>query len=463
MESRSLDWLWRRCRESGERTFMVSGPLRCTYSWLGQRVAFWRQRLAAEGAAAGSVLAIRGDHGPEAAALLLAAAEERLIVVPLAPGLEAGRCREALAAAHVQVLADLDPSALGRLERVASSGSHALLRRLAERGRAGLVLFTSGSTGAAKAVVHDLDGILERYRTPRRAYVTLAFLTFDHIGGLDTLLSVLAGGGTLVTAASRDPDAVCGLIARERVELLPASPTFLNLLLISEAWTRHDLSSLRRVSFSTEVMPQRVLDRLREALPHVSFHQMYGLSELGILRARSEASGSLWLELGGPGVETRVENGTLWVRSPTAMLGYLNAPAPLTPDGWYDTGDAVEVRNGRFRILGRRSEMINVGGEKVYPAEIENVLLEMPGVIDVTVRGEPNPITGHVVAGRFTLAAPAEASELRQRVRAFCRGRLAAFKVPARIEIAEGPQHSRRFKKGARIDAVPGLRGDGIL
>jgi acyl-CoA synthetase (AMP-forming)/AMP-acid ligase II len=243
---------------------------------------------------------------------------------------------------------------------------------------------------------------------------------------------------------------VCAAIAAHKVELLPTSPTFLNLLLVSEAYRQYDLSSLKLVTYGTEMMPQRTLDRLTELLPNVTFQQTYGLSELGILRSKSERSNSLWVKVGGEGFETKIKDGALWIKAHSAMMGYFNAPSPFDEDGWMNTGDMVEAQGDYVRFLGRASEIVNVGGRKVYPAEVEDALLAIPNVRDVTVSAEPHPITGNIVVARFNLLKPEEVSSFRKRVREFCRGRLDAFKIPARIEIVDADQFSGRFKKMRR-------------
>ncbi len=129
------------------------------------------------------------------------------------------------------------------------------------------------------------------------------------------------------------------------------------------------------------------------------------------------------------------------------MLGYLNAPSPFDEDGWFNTQDAVQVDGDYIRFLGRDSDIINVGGQKVYPAEVENVLMQMENVRDVVVYGEPNPITGNVVVARINLFTPEDLAALKRRVRSFCRGRLAPFKVPVRIQISDEDQYSARYKK----------------
>jgi acyl-CoA synthetase (AMP-forming)/AMP-acid ligase II len=118
-------------------------------------------------------------------------------------------------------------------------------------------------------------------------------------------------------------------------------------------------------------MPDSTLWRLHAAFPRARLQQTYGLTELGVFQTRSLASDSAWVKVGGDGVETKVVDGELWIRCRYAMLGYLNAPSPFDEDGWFPTHDRVLVDGEYLRILGRDSDLINVGGEKVYPAEVE--------------------------------------------------------------------------------------------
>jgi acyl-CoA synthetase (AMP-forming)/AMP-acid ligase II len=129
------------------------------------------------------------------------------------------------------------------------------------------------------------------------------------------------------------------------------------------------------------------------------------------------------------------------------MMGYLNAEDPFTADGWFPTGDAVELDGEYMRVLGRRSEMINIGGEKVHPAEIENVLQEMDGVVDVVVVAEPHLISGQIAKARVRLSTTETLDQFRTRMRRFCRDRLPRFKIPQKVELAPDNLHAARFKK----------------
>jgi long-chain acyl-CoA synthetase len=311
-------------------------------------------------------------------------------------------------------------------------------------------LFSSGSTGQSKAAVHDIVGMLGKFKVRRHARRAITFLLYDHIGGFNTMLYQLSNAGCIVTVQNRDPDTVLRAVERHKVELLPTSPTFINLILLGEAYRRYDLSSLKTVTYGTEPMPESTLRRFHQVLPHVELQQTYGLSEVGILRSKSRSSDSLWVKLGGEGFQTRVVDDILQIKAESAMLGYLNAPSPFSDDGWFNTGDKVEVDGDYFRILGRQSEIINVGGQKVYPAQVESVVQEMPEVAEVSVYGEKNAIMGQIVCAAIRLSESRDSRQFHHELRQFCRQRLQEFQIPVRVTLVENAMHGERFKKNRR-------------
>jgi long-chain acyl-CoA synthetase len=430
----------------GDTTALVWQDRGFTYGWLLDAIERWQARLVEEGVGSRDIVSLTAEFSPNATALLLALAEHGCTIVPLTGSVAAKR-DEFLEIAQVTIDITMQPDDSGRLTRFERTPAHPLYESLWQSDRPGLILFSSGSTGKSKAVVHDFQNILEKFKEPRPAKRTLAFLLFDHIGGINTLFHVLSNGGTVVTVADRSPAAVCRAIETYRVEILPTSPTFLNLLMISGALDQFDLGSLHTITYGTEVMPESTLLRLGVRFPDVVLLQTYGLSEVGILRSRSESSGSLWVRIGGNGFDTRVVDGMLQIRSSSTMLGYLNAPSPITADGWFMTGDAVEERDGFVRIFGRKSELINVGGEKVFPAEIESVLHDMDGVADVFVYGEPHAIVGNMVVAKISLATDETIPQFRKRMVQHCRQYLAPFKVPQKIVLSQDKLHGGRFKK----------------
>ncbi len=417
-----------------------------SYGDLLDRVAGWQERLEREGAKPGQVVALDGDYSPSACALMLALIQRRAVVVPLTETARHHRS-EWFDIAEVQAEITIDENDEPRIVRRQGSPRHELTRGLLDQGRPGLILFTSGSTGKSKAAIHDFSALLEKFKVQRHSFRTISFLLLDHIGGINTMFYALSNGGTVVAVENRRPEDVCRAIEQHRVQLLPTSPTFLNLLLISEAYRRFDISSLTTVTYGTEPMPSSTLSRLHEILPDVRLQQTYGLTEMGILRSKSKSSDSLWVKLGGEGVETKVVDGVLWIRSKSAMLGYLNHASPFDADGWLNTQDMVEVDGEHFRIMGRRSEIINVGGQKVFPAEVESVLLQMEGVTDATVYGEQNTITGQIVAARLNVEPATTESQLKREVRRFCKGKLEPYKIPVKVKLVDDRQFSDRFKK----------------
>lgn len=450
-------WLRDRLSEFASREAIVHRDHSTTYEQLVGRCEEWLPVLALAGLASGSVVAIRGEFSPGTCALFLAVLSRRGVVATLPPGEDASPY---LDHAHVEALFDFAAPDAWALHRRTPAAPPPLLTRLRERGTPGLIVFSSGTTGHSKAALFDLDTLVARYRSPRPARRTLVFLLLDHLGGIHTMLHTLAHGGTMVIPDGRQPDTVARAIERHRVEILPTTPTFLRMLVISDATSRYDLSSLRLITYGTEPMPMSTLAALGQSFPGVRLKQTYGLTELGVLPTRSRGSDSPWLELGGIGCEARVVDDVLWLRSETPMLGYLNAPSPFDEDGWYNTHDLVQVDGPYIRILGRATELINVGGEKVYPSEVESLLLQMDNIRDATVWGERNPITGQVVAARVSLAQPEDPESLERRIHLFCRGRLAAHKIPVVVEVVEHDHHGPRFKKvrprAAETPAEPG-------
>jgi acyl-CoA synthetase (AMP-forming)/AMP-acid ligase II len=277
----------------------------------------------------------------------------------------------------------------------------------------------------------------------------MVFLMFDHIGGINTLFHSLASGSCMVIPPNRSPDTVCRLIEQHKVSVLPASPTFLNLLLISGAHERFDMSSVKVITYGTEPMPESLLLKVKNTFPKARFIQTFGTSETGILQTTSESSSSINLRLDDPNIETKIVAGELWLRSKTQILGYLNHDmASFTSDGWFQTGDLVEEHdNGFIRIIGRLKEMINVGGQKVVPGEVESILLCMEDVQDCMVFAEPNPIMGQVVASQIVLKQGASKDGFKSRMRRFCSEHLEAYKIPVRICFVENTSFGERFKK----------------
>lgn len=417
-----------------------------SYNWLLDRVSYWQGVIQEEKVEKGTVTLIEADFSPNSIALFLALIEHQCILVPLTTTISEKK-REFSGIAQGQVVFKISPDDQVEINLLPYLANHSFYQTLRELKHPGLVLFSSGSTGKSKATVHDFATILEKYEIPKHSLRTITFLLYDHIGGVNTMLYTLSNAGCIVTTESRTPDDVLKAVETYQVELLPVSPTFLNLILISEAYERYNLSSLKVISYGTEPMPETTLNRFCQLFPNLRLVQTYGLSEVGILNSKSKESNSLWVKLQGEDFQTRIVDGILQVKSKSTMLGYLNAPSPITEDGWFNTEDEVEVEGEYIKILGRKSEIINVGGEKVYPQEVENVIQSLDNVAEVVVYGEDNPITGKIVCAKVTLLTAENPKDFSRRLQRYCKDKLETYKVPMKVKIVEESQHSERFKK----------------
>ncbi len=429
-----------------------------TYGRFQQAVESASERLAEAEIGQGSVVAIDGPYTPEAIVQLFALADRGAVSVPLV-GLSNAAREERLRVAGAQWVLEkqegngfqLSVAVDCRSGETAGGNQHPLIAKLARAGHPGLILFSSGTTGTPKAMLHDLVKLTEGYTVKMAGGgpVTLAFLNYDHIGGLDILFRALASGASLVIPERRDPECVARTIERHQVEVLPASPTFLNLFLLSGVTEKHDLSALRIIGYGSEPMPESLLRRLASAVPWVRLQQKFGTSETNAVRVVSRSPDSLEMRVEDSRVQWKVVDGELWLKSPSRILGYLNADNSILPDdGWYRTGDLVEeTGDGFFRIVGRRSDQINVGGEKVFPSEVEAVLLEIPELRECRVFGESHPLTGQVVAVEAVATEDLSLTELKKRIRAFCRDRLEPHKIPVKVYRVEVIETGENFKK----------------
>lgn len=446
-----INWLIERFSEGGKKTALVFDGKEYSYEHLYNHVKEDYELVKCQ-FGEGDVIAIVSDYSFEAISLFFALYENKNIIVPITTKVQ-NEIEERLKEAGCSYAISIQGTQWVANKLSSDRESHALIQTLQNKHCSGLILFSSGSTGVPKAMIHNLDILIDTYRNKKtKGIVFLIFLMFDHIGGLNTLLNCLSMNVTMVFPNSREPEHVAYLIEKYKVNILPASPTFLNLILISESNIHFDMSSLKMISYGTEPMPESLLIKLKESFPRVKFLQTFGTSETGISSTSSFSSTSTFLKIDDPNTEYKLVDGELWLRSKTQIIGYLNSSMErFTEDGWFRTGDMVEEKEGYIRIIGRNTEMINVGGEKVLPSEVESVLFQMPGVNDCVVYGESNPITGQMVVAKILYKdMDIKLSELKKQVVIFCTEKLARYKVPAKVLKMSEVEFTERFKKKRR-------------
>tara|TARA_Y200000002_G_scaffold373144_1_gene371828 strand:+ start:22975 stop:24276 length:1302 start_codon:yes stop_codon:yes gene_type:complete len=277
------------------------------------------------------------------------------------------------------------------------SSKHDLIKELTAKKNPGIIFFSTGTTGKPKAILHDVTLLFKRFETPRPALKSINFLMFDHMGGLNTLFHTIFNGGTIINPLNRNPEYILKLVSKYKIELLPTTPTFLRMLLLSGLLPDSVPSCLKIISYGSEQMDEVTLKTFCNILPNIDFRQTYGLSEFCVLRAKSKSKESLFFKVGGEGMDVKIEDSFLKLRSKYRMVGYLNAKDPFDKNGWYNTKDIVQEDGEYIKIVGRETEIVNVGGLKFMLSEINNVALEFPGVSDVRSFAKSNPITGQHV------------------------------------------------------------------
>jgi long-chain acyl-CoA synthetase len=443
----SLETVLDRIRLNGEKSALFWRGEEFSYSDFSSMIEAWGAKLERDGVGRGCVVGYKGDYSPQTCSLMFALMKIGAILVPFTKEVSS-EMSSFMKIAGVQYLYDFDEKDAHTLTKFQQNKLPELVTLFLERNRPGLIVFTSGSTGQPKGILHDCEMVIRKFEKPRKAWRTVLFLLMDHFGGFNTFLATFANGGVGICPVGRSANAVAKLISDAKASLLPTTPTFINLMIASHVHRLYDLTSVQLITYGTELMSETTLQKCLEIFPNAELKQTYGLSELGVLRSDSLSKDSVWVKIGGPGFEVRVVEGVLWVRSESNMVGYLNAPSPFDSEGWMCTGDQVEMKDGFIRFLGRKSELINVGGKKVYPIEVENILMEAANVNSATVFGKIDPIMGQVVHAYISLVEPEDSASVTERLRSYCNQRLAQYKVPLRFKIVnEAEHHNNRFKK----------------
>lgn len=443
------DWWLETFARRGDAPAVLEHDRVVSYRDLCEMIRATAERCARYGVGRQSVVVLNTDFSIDGIAAFFALTRLRAIIIPMVEATDE-RLDTARTECGAEFVCRVSPELT--METLERGRQPDLYRVLRNRGAAGLVLLSSGSTGTSKAILHDLDALVagRKVKAAGRGLTILLLLLFDHIGGINTLLNSLFSGGVAVVTDVRSPEAVCRLVERHKVRVLPASPTFLNLILMARFHELFDLSSLRLITYGAEPMPEELLRRVRAAFPRARLLQTFGTSETSIAVTSSESSESTFFKIEGGNVAYRVVDEELQLKSTTQFLGYLNSQGDaLTEDGWFRTGDLVEEAGAGFiRIRGRASEVINVAGEKVLPSEVESLLLQSPLVADCLVYGEPNALTGNIVCADIVPRVPTTTrSEIRKALYDLLSGRPEKFKCPARINIVGEVARSDRLKK----------------
>ena len=305
------------------------------------------------------------------------------------------------------------------------------------------ILLTSGTTGTPKLVVHTLTSLAGAIEKNNLAPATLVWSTFYDIrryGGLQIFLRAMFTGASLVLSSAQE--SVGEFLARAGalgVTHISGTPSHWRRTLMSAS---AHLMAPEYIRLSGEIADQALLDRIQAFYPQASVSHAFASTEAGVaFDVKDTMSGvpSAMIQH-TPGVEMKIEHGTLRIRSDRTASRYLNHECrPLKDkDGFVDTGDVLELRGDRYHFIGRRDGVINVGGLKVHPEEIEEVINRHPHVRMSLVRTRKNPLMGALVVADVVLRTadqPGSTDDctIHRDILSLCRESLSAHKVPVSI------------------------------
>ena len=439
-----MNWIEERLVRFIDQTACIEGKR----SWLYGDLQKYVERLIKTLRSCGnqSVVAIRASQTIEGIAALLAIHQLNLIALPLGPGLSPNDCFESMKVAAADYHLSFDRG-VAKLKEREPCKRPTLYKKLSG---SGLVLLSSGTSGSPKAMLHSLKALLDRYKDiPSRTERSLQLLLLDHIGGFDAAFRSLFAGSTLIIPDQLNPEAVGRAIEAHKVTVLPTSPTFLNLLLLNGIPHRYDCSCLKIIAYGAEPMPSALLKRLTHLFPQAKLQQKFGTSETGAIQIRSVSSDSLFFSIQDMDTKWKIIDNELWLKSPSRIIGYLNdESSSLGENGWYQTGDLVSTNNkGQLQIIGRKSALINVGGQKVHPAEIEAIIEQIAEVDACRVYAEAGAITGSIIACKITTQSADDLRTWKRRLRKHCRPYLAAWKIPSQLELTDSISVTNRLKR----------------
>tara|TARA_B100000787_G_scaffold170192_1_gene164720 strand:+ start:377 stop:1720 length:1344 start_codon:yes stop_codon:yes gene_type:complete len=443
-----MSWLINNFNSFDNKIAIIHKDTSYTYKQLFNNIERIKKDVIKDKIDPGEVISILSDCSFNVISLLLALYQNKNIIVPIVTKIENevnDRVKESFTSKSIS----LNKNEF-TINSHAIDNPHQMIKTLQNTNSSGLILFSSGSTGKPKAMIHNFDNLVNHYQNKKeRSINMILFLMFDHIGGLNTLLKILSIGATIIIPENRNADDICKLIQDYKIKALPSSPTFLNLILMNNSYDKYDLNSLRMITYGTETMPESLLKRLKIVFPKVKFLQTFGTSETGIANTSSKSSNSTFMKIDDPELQYKIVDNELWLKSKTQIIGYLNSSMnSFTNDGWFKTGDLVETTDdGYIKIIGRNKEIINVGGEKVLPNEVESMIFLIPEIEDVMVYGKENIITGQTVVCDVVLKEEIKSKEIKIIIRKHCKDKLASYKIPTKVNIVEKTNFGNRFKK----------------
>ncbi|MGZ5921111.1 MAG: AMP-binding protein [Rhizomicrobium sp.] len=370
-----------------------------------------------------------------AAALALIALDgiaARIVIVP--PDLKDDSLPDVIQRAEIDTLVT-DGDAIDGLPRIGISSDLQPGAPMEAKRASEWVMFTSGTTGSPKMVAHTLEALTGAIKPANDPVVWGTFYDIRRYGGLQIFLRAVLGGGSLILSDAGESVAdFLKRLGQGGVTHLTGTPSHWRRALMSPGIGR---IAPRYVRLSGEIADQAVLDSLKVKFPDAAIGHAYASTEAGVgFEVTDGLEGFPASFMGGAGaVEMRVEDGSLRIRSARTASRFVGSSDPLKDDSFVDTGDMVELRGTRYYFTGRRSGVINVGGLKIHPEEVEAVINRHPAVRLSRVSGRRSPITGAIVIAEVVLDDGEDRDKVQAEILRDCRTSLKPFQVPAMVRV----------------------------
>lgn len=305
----------------------------------------------------------------------------------------------------------------------------------------GIVILTTGTTGIPKAVLYSWERLLAQVHLATSPKIRRWALLYplNHFAGLQVLLHATKNGLSLAIPKTRQFSDVVQCLIRCQVDSVSATPTFWRMFTAQLTAEAASQMKLRQITLGGELVTAEILRRLRELFPEARVTQVFATTEVGSCFSVSDGLPGFpveFLESPTGNVQLMIHEGQLYVRTRLGMVGYVDgSPAPETENDWVATGDIVEIRDRRVHFLGRKGEVVNVGGVKVYPLTVEEQIRKVKGVRDVRVYGKVNPVTGQLVAADVELSGDVAQEVVLAEVRQLCRSTLSRYEQPRELRV----------------------------
>lgn len=424
-------------RVPGERIFLKDGHSEITYADMVLHV----QKFCIDFKAfSGKKIAV-SFHDRLSACVNLPAISELASSVFLQPeGLESQILAEFYEKADIELLANF--TSIGVVfESTAQQANYP--KDNIEKSQVELILSTSGTSGVPKLVSYSLDRLLGTTLNNISAgerYVWGLVYDINRFAGLQVYFQAVAGGSTLVISdANNSLEKTMGIFADNGVNALSATPTFWRKILMTDSYAKLPLT---RITLGGEISDQAILNGLKKSFSNAKLSHIYASTEAGVgFSVKDGLAGfpQCYLKHApDPSIELKVFSGLLWIKSKRSSSYFLSGDNEFDNDGFMNTGDLVELNGDRVFFKGRESGSINVGGNKVIPEEVEQVLLQHNAVAQCYVYGKKNPMMGMLVVADVVLTLSAQNTiEIKTQLQTHCKLKLSPYKVPALIKFVE--------------------------